>query len=383
MLFHRTFITAIIALIMLVSYPLLAQESAPQSSRLQVERLKHTLSGHATTITSVAFSPDGKLFASGSHDGTLIIWEASTASKLHTMKQEAESIRSVAISPDSRLIAVGSGRRSGNGATEKGGALTLWEAHTGEKKRRMVVGPGADFFSEPAWVLAVAFSPDGKIIAGASADGTIRLWDTQTGKALRQLNQNNKRITSIAFSPDGRMLASGNVEGVVILWDTQTWKEKSKLKQPDSVVRCVTFSPDSKTLASGISVIQKHSDVTITTITGVPTNGDNVIGVSGYHLDARGGIVKLWDVETGKEKLTLARSQDVVWDIAFSPNGETVACAVSDKTVRLVLIKTGEVLTLRGHDGAVISAAFSPDGQTVVSGGQDKSVRLWDIAGTK
>src|SRR5262249_54662473 len=142
-------------------------------------------------------------------------------------------------------------------------------------------------------------------------------------------------------------------------------------------------SPDGKTLASASALMAKRDSPTLVTTNDLPTNGDNVIDVKGYDLQPAGGEVKLWEVETGKALLELAKSQNTIVAVAFSPDGQAVANAITDNTVRLVTVKNGELLTLKGHAGAVIAVAFSPDGRTVASASVDKTVKLWDVSDSR
>jgi len=102
----------------------------------------------------------------------------------------------------------------------------------------------------PSWFMSVAFSPDGKTLAIACRDKTVRLFDVQTGKFKTYLEAHKDLVTTVSFSPDGKTLASGSWDGIVILWDIQTWKEVQRFKYKDFVTS-VAFSPDGKVLASG------------------------------------------------------------------------------------------------------------------------------------
>ena len=190
-------------------------------------------------------------------------------------------------------------------------------------------------------IYSVAFSPDGRTLAGCGPDGTILLWDISTG-TLRHTLYGYWRgsVDSIAFSPDGQTLASGSSGATVRLWDVATGTLQQALEDPRNPmhgVRSVAFSPDGRTLASG------SSDAT----------------------------VRLWDVATGTLQQALERPGNLmhgVNSVAFSPDGRTLANP-SDATVRLWDVATGTLQqALESREGRLVnSVAFSPDGQTLAS----------------
>ena len=299
---------------------------------------KHAVTGHTDYVYSVAFNPDEKFFASGYADGSIRFWDAETGLHLKTFKKGYEA-SGLVFSEDGETLAYADGLD-----------IRLQDAGTGEEKMLL---------TGHTWGMhSMALSPDGDILASGSEDMTIRLWDMHTGEHKRTLNGHKHRVYSVAFSPDGKTLASGSDDNTVRLWNVDTGETEMILighagefevnNGPFSVegVKSVAFSPDGKTLASG--------------------GGDNVI--------------HLWDVETGKRKMTLVGHTNGVFSLAFSPDGETLASGSVDSDIRLWDPHTGELKkTLTGHSAWVRSIAFSSDGKTLVSGSDDGSVLLWEI----
>jgi WD40 repeat protein len=183
-------------------------------------------------------------------------------------------------------------------------------------------------------VLAVAISSDGKKLASAGWDKSVRLWEATTGKELAKLGQHRKQVRCLAFSPDGKRLASGSADETVKLWDVATRKLRASL--PGTGGGTVAFSPDNKTLATGDDEWQ-------------PT-------------------VKLWDLATLREKATLKGHTNRMSRAVFSPRGETLATVSWDLSPRLWDVATGKLKAcLEKHNGSVQCAAFSPDGKWLAS----------------
>ena len=205
------------------------------------------LKGHTLDVNSVAFSPDGKMFASASNDATIILWDVATRQPIgEPLTGHSSAVNSVAFSPAPPGGGTG-GKLLASGSDDN--TIILWDVET-----QQPVGQPLEGHSDS--VTSVAFSPDGKLLASASRDATVRLWNVATGQPRGQpLTGHEQMVYCVAFSPDGKLLASGSADGTVRLWDVATGRphgpDEGRLTEHKGIIWSLAFSPDGKVLASG------------------------------------------------------------------------------------------------------------------------------------
>lgn len=236
------------------------------------------------------------------------------------------------------------------------------------------------------YVNAVAFSPDGAMLASGSDDATARLWDVASGEELHTLSGHEDYVNAVAFSPDGAILASGGYDGVVNLWSTADGTLIETLDLDGAVVSSVAFSPDGTTLATAAGDVilwDVANAETIATLQsadfaepyGLDYNADGTLLAAGEDS----GLIRLWNPAVAQVSLTLEGHEDYVRDVAFSPDGTRLVSGSDDYSVRVWDTTTGEQqFLLEGHTDWVRGVAWSPDGSKIASASDDRTVRIWD-----
>ncbi|KAG8416814.1 hypothetical protein J3459_013602 [Metarhizium acridum] len=296
-------------------------------TKTQIRTLAHP---EKRKIACANFQSDSKGVVMVLRDATVHVWDAKTDKfdQIFAAKGETKSI--IALSPNNKTLAVSLLQN----------LIGIWDVSTGSGDSARVLKRHDEAFRD------FTFAGDSKTLGSVSIDGTICLWDIESGICTRSFSPGWNNWPTIALSPDLQTVAMGGLEDTTRLLDIKDWSQQEEAQSHHSRVTDVVVSPD-KTVAATAS----------------------------HDKD-----IRIWDIESGECLQRLCGHKDAVHSVAFSPDGQSLASASGDKTVRVWDPKTGEARqTLKGHTAAVKCVAFSPDGKMIASFSEDKTVRLWAV----
>jgi WD40 repeat protein/serine/threonine protein kinase len=346
-----------------------------------------TLRGEHDGLTDVVFSPDGQTLAGLEENGRIHLWDRRTGQSRRTIGVRTPEVL-YHLSPDSGVHALAfspDGRRIAGPGPDA--SLVLYAVDTGR--------PIFRFEGDQRAVLDLAWSPDGRTLVGAFSSHVMGVWDAGNGHMIHNsFGRHDGPVAAVVFSPDGRTLASASYDHTVKLWKLEDHQHPlATLRGHTDEVRAVAYSPDGQRIASAgldrslrIWDARSAAELAVNrgrtgTMTSLAYGPDNATVVTGSADET----VSLWDAAARQEVRTFKGHTDEVRAVAFSLDGHDVASAGTDSTVRVwdaaspPRPRTLRSPSLLPYGGNVDCLAFSPDGRRLISGHEDHALRIWEL----
>lgn len=337
------------------------------------------LNTHAGQVTALAFSKDGGLLACADAEQAVHVWDFNGKKELHVLKGAQAEVRCLAFSPDGNRLAA-------NGDH----IIHLWQPRTGQA----LTGSGPRTLAP----IALALSPDGSRLACNGGGSSVKLWNTASRQPVLELPE-TEVVQGVAYSPDGKWVA-GAAGRHVRLWQASTGRAHLTLEGSGEPFTCAAFAPDSATLASasstGLAVwwwrIADGEPLLLIpdaldgcTVEGLAFHPNGrLLAVGGIDWLATGGsdgAVCLWDLVDRCEVATFLGGATA---IAFHPSGKQLASTSLERSVCLWDVDSQQIVDeYTGADAPLSCVAFSPDGSWLAAGGEDRVLRLWDSDGNE
>ena len=375
---------------------------------IQEQKLIGSLEGHNSWVNSVAFSSNGEILASSDDDQTIHIWNVQEQKQIALIQIDKGDGNMIAFNPDGKTLA------STNLLDQ---TVRFWDIQE-QKQTGIIDGfayAGFAAFSPDSKTIAygayktvfwdvanqkqigegvptdssfqkIAFSPDGKIVAGACIE-SIYLIDVQSQKQIGLLKGHTQFIQSIAFSPDSKLLASGSLDMTLRLWDVQQQKEVWMNNCP-SHTHSVAFTPDGKYVASAIGGegavriwnVKTKNEIEKFQVPGaamsIAISPDGKLLACGSR-----DTVTIWDFDKRKQLgVVSVGDNELIWNIMFSPDNNWLASTSNDATCHIWDVNTLEQLAdLKGHKGGIINIFFSSNGKWLATSGSEGTILLWEV----
>jgi WD40 repeat protein len=324
-------------------------------------------------INQLTFSPDGYTLATVSYNNNSVrLWNVSSGQQLTTLSENPYNLFNFAYSPDGKILATGFNE------------VILWNVDDNTMMKSLDLNP---FVSTMGNIYGIQFSPSAGILAIGTYRGSLLLLDVASVKVLKIIESEDNFYPGncLDFSPDGRILAVCTEEKGLRLWDIEQLLPLNRLEDQTADIKLASFSPDGSTLIGTTGSTIRNWDVTSGRLVYEFNGSDDDIRYIAFSPDGSilatvsQGEINLWEAATGNEFKVLIPGTPLAYQIAFSPDGRILAAGLRDGTVILWDITTGLANTLYGHTMNTSYLFFSPDGTYLISGSGDQTIRFWGI----